>query len=356
MATIYDDAEGHRINGGPASDLIFGRGGSDTIYGWGGRDVIRGGSQGDSLAGGQDADVLSGDGGDDLIRGDGGADQLFGGTGNDTLYGGKGADTMFGGAGNDRFSVESLDVGVDKINGGAGSDFLWMRTEGDVIAANLATGTVKGLGDVPLATLTSVESISAIAANLTVIAGTAGANVIEARGGVDNVVDGGAGNDTISGSGWNGRLDGGAGDDLIHAGASGFLGVQNLTGGTGDDTISGEVGYVNMTGGAGDDEFQFGSGIGTIRGTPFATRATITDYQAGETIQIELYGPDELTFLGEGEDLTGPQSLRYGEVIYVHHSDGDTVIWANVSDDAGPMQIRLDGFLGDLSAGDFNLL
>ena len=94
---------------------------------------------------------------------------------------------------------------------------------------------------------------------------TAGANV------ADNVVQGGDGNDTLTGSVGRDLMYGGAGNDRIVAGAGndyleGGLGNDTLDGGAGDDLAHGDAGNDVLSGGAGNDQLNGGAGVDTVRG------------------------------------------------------------------------------------------
>ncbi len=165
------------------------------------------------------------------LRGGSGNDTLTGGTGDDTLTGGSGNDTITGGSGNDTFVVGGTDGTHDTFGGGAGTD------------------TFHALNAVTLAGFDagadSIETWSgATNAGLT---GTSGNETFDlsALTSVTNLafVDGGAGNDIITGSdAWAGDLRGGAGNDV-------------LTGGTDDDTLTGGAGNDILHGGGGNDTF-----------------------------------------------------------------------------------------------------
>jgi Ca2+-binding RTX toxin-like protein len=72
-------------------------------------------------------------------------------------------------------------------------------------------------------------------------------------------VDGGAGNDTITGGRVDDVLDGGGGNDTITGGA----GVDQLFGGGGDDTLTGGIGNDTMSGDAGTDTLVWNPGDGS---------------------------------------------------------------------------------------------
>ena len=197
---------------------------------------------GDLYVGTAAADTFAGTAGRDNASGMGGNDTLNGAAADDTLSGDVGDDTVNGGAGNDTIRVAPGD-GFDAVIGGAGTD----------IVAAQADGTVIGLRS-----LASVETISANGFTGVSIAGSSAANTLNfgavALLGIGGI-DGGAGNDTITGTAAVDTILGGAGNDI-------------LNGGGGDDLITGGADNDAMNGGAGLDIFRFDAGFGadTITG------------------------------------------------------------------------------------------
>jgi Ca2+-binding RTX toxin-like protein len=165
----------------------------------------------------------------DVLTGSAGNNHITGGTGADTIDGNGGADTLTGGAGDDTYYVSgSTTLVVEQPGGG--------------------TDTVIARGDYTL-----TGNVENLVINNTVTNSWAGTgnqlnNKITGNAG-DNKLDGGAGNDTVNG---------GAGNDLI-------------IGGAGND---------QLTGGAGSDTFRFLAGSG---------HDTITDFGAGDTLDISAY-------------------------------------------------------------------
>ena len=102
--------------------------------------------------------------------------------------------------------------------------------------------------------------------------------------GIENV-DGGAGNDIITGNSSANTLNGGNGNDILY----GYLGNDRLVGGAGSDRLTGGVGNDTLTGGNGNDIFQINSGAG---------RDVITDYEKGNDRIKLLAGitENDLTF------------------------------------------------------------
>ncbi len=152
---------------------------------------------------------------------------LNGGAGNDTLTGGTGNDTLSGGA------------GKDSLNGGTGTDSV-VETTADAVMT-LTNAQLTGNGTDKLA---SIERA--------VLTGTSGNNTLDASGFTLGNVSllGGNGNDTLVGGaftgaadddGLNDSLDGGAGNDVARQSSSAIR--QDFTAGT------------NVVTGAGDDRW-----------------------------------------------------------------------------------------------------
>lgn len=96
------------------------------------------------------------------------------------------------------------------------------------------------------------------------------ADVIDAGAG-DDTVYGGGGNDSIAGGDGQDLLDGGSGADTLDGGAgndtlSGGDGNDSLLGGDGNDTLSGDVGNDILAGGGGNDQLMGGDGEDTLTG------------------------------------------------------------------------------------------
>jgi Ca2+-binding RTX toxin-like protein len=118
--------------------------------------TIKGTPSGNVIKGTKKRDRIFGRAGDDLIKGKKGRDRLFGNAGDDTLQGGNGKDKLRGGPGKDVLEGGS---GNDRMIGGDGPNQLNMRD--------------------------GVEQ------------GSPGDDVIDARNGVPDEIDCGAGYDTV---------------------------------------------------------------------------------------------------------------------------------------------------------------
>ena len=87
----------------------------------------------------------------------------------------------------------------------------------------------------------------------------------------NNTLTGAAGNDLISGGNGNDILNGGRGHDTLSGGngndsLDGGIGNDDLSGGNGDDTLLGAAGNDSLSGGNGDDWLDGGSGVDTLTG------------------------------------------------------------------------------------------
>ena len=250
------------VNGGAVSILggsanvrntaliqIFGQAGNDALSinetnGAMPRTHIFGGAGNDILMGGSGNDILFGQAGNDILMGKGGNDVLFGGDGDDTLTGGAGKDQVFGEFGDDCLIWNPGD-GSDINEGGSGIDTI------DVNGSNSAekfTTTANGsrvrfaLVD-PAPFSLDIGSSENLVVNMnggddTFTAGNGLASLIKL------IVNGGAGNDTITGSNGNDVVTGGLGNDVVFLGAGDDTFIWNP--GDGNDRVEGQTGVDTM--------------------------------------------------------------------------------------------------------------
>lgn len=251
-----------------------------------GSDLLTGDEGTDTLLGNIGDDTLNGGIGDDSMDGGAGNDSMLGGSGNDTLLGAEGNDTLCGQGGTD---VVDGGIGDDTVTwdgAGSGNDFL-MDTVGD------NTLIVNGSGSANTFTIgQSVDRLLTVsdAGKSVTVGPTFILAIINGNNGNDTInisdlskvppivveVHGGAGNDSIIGTGSKiGRvrllLDGGDGNDTVRGTLGddtilGGAGNDNLKGSDGNDTISGEDGDDFVDGEAGNDSIDGGSGTDLLRG------------------------------------------------------------------------------------------
>jgi len=272
---LFGDDGADDLYGGNGRDILQGGAGDDQLYGGDGSDTLAGGAGADLIYGGDGIDAVDysansgaiavdggrvtggGDAGGDVLNGiesvigtafadalrftgasvlDGragndslsGGDTLLGGDGNDqlsdgrTLRGGAGDDVLTGLAGN-AGNLLYGDGGNDTLNGlaavidgGAGLDtYKASLTDGGV---NLAMGYVS-FGNTTGA-ISGVENVTVAGEHVRVV-GSVGANVIDGAALTgDNMLIGGAGDDTITGGGLVCRFSGGTGADHFSLKAS----------------------------------------------------------------------------------------------------------------------------------------
>jgi Ca2+-binding RTX toxin-like protein len=276
-----------RITGSERDDLLFGNAGNDTLSGLGGDDFLSDGAGNDVVYGGDGFDSFS-------ANGDTGNDRLDGGSGNDRIDSGAGADTLLGGPGHDVLddtsgsNILDGDTGVDRVNGRAESGFLGeprLLPDGTLVITGTSTSDRIVLEVVddevevrlnefviprywvyPLSQVRSVVLDSAAGDDrvlqfstigtrlnrpLTVRLGDGNDRWSDAEASSGANVDGGAGDDILTGGGGNDRLSGGDGNDVITGGG----GRDQLRGNAGNDTLfaSGDGAADFLDGGSGTD-------------------------------------------------------------------------------------------------------
>jgi uncharacterized delta-60 repeat protein len=222
--------------------------------------------------------LVAGTAGNDMLTGGQSNDVLCGLAGNDTLDGREGSDTMAGGEGSDIYYVRDAGDVVSETNAAAagGVDTVFSQLSAYALGSNVENGRVLSTG---------IAKMVGNALNNTLFAGAG-----------NNVLDGGAGVDTVSYLYAAGAVQIDLGIAAAQAtGASGsdqLLNVENLVGsafndkfagnaagnrldgGAGNDTLIGGGGLDVLTGGAGRDVFRFADlpGAGTVD--------TLTDFRA----------------------------------------------------------------------------
>lgn len=181
------------------------------------------------LIGAQGHDDLYGGSGNDVLFGDNGVGFTYKG-GNDYLNGGAGNDTLHGGAGN------------DVIDGGAGEDTIVFN--GSVLDYSFQTyGYIKVVDAKDnrdgIDNISNFEKLTFEEGTFTWMRGNNASNNITAQDGVDTIMVGMHGHDTLMGGNGNDVLIGDNGSDFTYQG--------------GDDYLDGGAGQDIMHGGAGDD-------------------------------------------------------------------------------------------------------
>ncbi len=287
-----------QVTGGSGSDTLAS---IENLTGSAFADTLTGDGLANLLQGGDGADTLSGGGGADQLDGGTGADSLLGGAGDDSLDGGTGIDTMTGGDGSDSYVVRDagdvvVETSTDKTTGGTDTVFSFLA--GYHFTANVEVGRIMSSSAADM-TANDVDNLLFAAAGDNVIDGGAGNDTVSYVSGVGGTtgvtvslllstpqITGGSGSDrlisienltgsdyadTLTGDDTANQLDGGGGDDTLVGGGgddrlTGGPGIDNLTGGSGADVLAGNGGNDSLDGGAGDDSLDGGSGVDTMGG------------------------------------------------------------------------------------------
>ena len=172
------------------------------------------------------------------------------------------------------------------------------------------------------------------------LTGTTGDDTINGGNGNDMInaldgmtPDGGNGNDTINGGNGNDTLSGGEGDDIIIGGngndtLDGGSGNNTLSGGNGNDILIVGTGNNTLTGGNGNDTFVFGPSLfGNNTVTDFgdgndriAFDDVFTNFAAVQAAMSQV-GADTVISLGAGHEITlqniNVSSLNSGDFLFI---------------------------------------
>ncbi|ESQ91527.1 hypothetical protein ABAC460_05960 [Asticcacaulis sp. AC460] len=181
------------------------------------------------------ADSISGTAGSDRLfdlapaDGAGGGDTFYGMGGNDFLSGGSGTNYMDGGDGND--VIYNTSFQDETLVGGAGDDTFFWGSTAPVDVIGDGNDTIQG-GD-GIDTMDFTKLVNGVNIILNQPWDIIGSGIVTYSG-IENLI-GGTGNDTLHGNYEANRIQGGAGDDNL----SGFggSGVDTLIGGIGNDTF-----------------------------------------------------------------------------------------------------------------------
>ncbi|HTU12208.1 MAG TPA: pre-peptidase C-terminal domain-containing protein [Allosphingosinicella sp.] len=261
------------------------------------------------------ADILNGEGGDDYLFGQGGADTIDGGIGNDLIHAGSGVDTVHGGDDDD--IIYGGDGTEEDIHGDEGNDILYSGGEGHYYG--------DGGNDIVYAGLTS---------------------------GVNEILDGGDGIDTVDTTSWGGAYEvnlatgatsfgelftnfenvttGDGGDVIVGTSGDNIIitrdGADTVDAGGGNDTVSGGALGDDLDGEGGIDTLDYRSSIGAVTVSLMTNSASGGD-AAGDTIAnfeniIGSNASDTLTGNGDANILTG----GFGGDTLIGEGGNDTLI------------------------------
>ncbi|MED4330902.1 calcium-binding protein, partial [Schinkia azotoformans] len=338
--TNTDDA----IAGNEGNDNLYGNNGSDILYGQSGVDRLYGGSGEDILLGGNDNDYLYGDSGNDVLNGGAGNDQLYGGYGNDVYLFGRwsGKDTIYedydttvGNADIIRFAedITPSDI-IVKRNG----DHLELRIKGtqDKLTVQYYFSSDYYKVEKIVFADGTVWDVAFIKAEVNKV--TEENDVIRGYDGINNILQGLGGNDTLYGANGDDRLDGGSQDDKLYGGN----GSDILWGGSGQDTLYGENGNDVLHGGEGNDSLYGSYGNDELDG------GAGNDYLEGS------YGNDVYLFgRNSGQDTISDYDSTSGNVDIIRIAEDVASSDVVVKRNGDHLELRIKGTPGKLTVQNY---
>jgi len=352
----------------PFAVEVFGDDGDDTITGSAGVDCLHGQSDDDTVDGGAGGDTTNEEGvdggpGDDTLTGGAGVDFLNGGPGIDTFNEGtapSGADTFgtgttdcgFGASGDsvgdgDTVSYAGRTASVTADNDGVTGDD-GEASEGDSIGSNIdniaggsGNDTLSGNGDINVLTGNGGNDIldgngsddttdySAAPAAVTV---DLGAGTATGGAGTDTLTEiedanGSAFDDTLTGSTDDNMLDGLAGNDLISG--AGTTDSDDLEGGSGNDTFNQ---------GAADDGDDLIDGESGLDWVNYGARTASVNV----TLNTACCDDGQIS-TAEGDDVDGVENATLGTSDDTFTGDG----FNNIVQPNGGQNILMGGTGGD---------
>ena len=261
-------AKTYTLNSGNASNFenLLGSDSDDTLTGDANVNIIVGAQGADTLNGASGDDILWGDclsssdwsnpnpctdlisqnqssynistGGNDVLNGGAGDDTLYGEDGDDTLDGGPGDDTIISGSGSDIIIITSSsdsDTLSDFADGTDAIGFDSSITSSNLIISSSGNDTVIRNGSDILLTLTGISSTNITAADLQ--STSTDAQIINGTSG-DDILVGGAGNDTFNGDGGSDQLMGWGGNDTLNIASKSGSWIDIVNGGSGTDILN----------------------------------------------------------------------------------------------------------------------
>lgn len=267
------------LTGSAASDVINGYASADTLVGQAGNDWLYG------LAG---ADTLQGGAGDDY---------LDGGEGDDVLDGGAGTDVLVGGAGNNSYVLNTgygQDViARDFLAGVAATDTIFVSTEIGLSNVELVREGLDVLvrirGTQDSIRIQGVMVNDGLFDNYSFRVVCADGTTLEGSTLRQALLNGGAGNDVLTGYVTDDTMSGGTGDDSLNGGA----GSDQLFGNDGNDHLMGAAGADNLAGGLGNDQLDGGEGTDTLTGGAGDDTYVIDD-EGDVFVELQNEGVDTL--------------------------------------------------------------
>ncbi|WP_440467050.1 calcium-binding protein [Pseudomonas sp. YH-1] len=324
------------LKGSDGSDRITGYASDDTLQGGLGNDTLYAGAGNDLLLGGEGNDTLSGEAGNDTLVGGSGNDYLSGDAGNDVYYfeRGWGEDTIY--------NYDTAAGRVDAIEFGAGisqGDIQFGRSN-DFLVLSLKGSTDKiwvqsffqqdGTGSYRVDEVRFADGsvLTTAAIKLLLLQGGEGNDGITGYAS-DDTLQGGLGNDTLYSRAGNDLLQGGEGNDTLY----GEAGNDTLVGGSGNDYLSGDAGndvYYFERGWGEDTIYNYDAAVGRIDAIEFGAGINQSDIQFGrynDYLVLSLKGSTDKIWVQSFFQQDGTGSYRVDEVRF---ADGSVLTTAAI--------------------------
>jgi serralysin len=364
--------------------------------------LMTGNDVADAMVGTSAKNYISGLGGNDTLTGDAGNDTLLGGEGNDRLRLDVGNDHLDGGKGLDRVEIsgsvkgqvdlavttaQDTGIGMDTLrnienfSGGSGNDVAFGTSGENALYGNLGNDSLSGRdGNDMLFGGTGADTLDGDWGNDQLLGGDGNDRLLP--GGADDLVDGGAGVDSmifVGGAGAFVNLSLTTAQNTGH-GTDTIRNVENVEGGSGNDWLTGSIGANKLVGGAGADNLLGGVGADTIigdagRDTMFGGTDSDRDVfvfksvadsgvgQSRDVIHNFVSGVDDLDLrmIDASTAQPGDQAFRFGGTspsangIWAVASGSDLVVRCDLNGDrVADFEVQLLG-VSSVTAGDFLL-
>ena len=244
--------------------------------------------------------------------------------------------------------VQALDVG-DTLT----DTFTVTAADG---TAQQVTITIHGASDADPNDFDYLATGTVVISDPPFVYGTPQGDNIAGGGNDGQIIYGGAGNDTLNGTGKDDNIYGGSGNDTIKGNDGddtiyGGSGSDTINANNGNDTIIGGFGSDLLTGSNGDDRFVYLS----VADSNAAQFDVISDFRSGSD-RIDLAALGALAFLALTSTST---SVPAHTVAWIYDSAAnETIVYVNPTDqtlnigDSGLLEIHLQGIVS-VAASDF---